>query len=95
VTPSPDLKVAAAVYPSPISFYFAPLKETVRVYDAPFRITQDVTLTLTPDMRRRAIAKDTVTILANLTYQACDDRVCFRPDSVTVQWAIALTPIER
>lgn len=95
LTASPDLKIAPPTYPSPRSFFFAPLKETVRVYDRPFRITQDVTLMLTQDLRRRALAKDTLTMLATLNYQACDDQVCFRPDAITAQWALTLTPIER
>lgn len=93
--PSADFKSALARYPPSRSFFFAPLKETVKVYDRPFRITQDITLALTPELRRRATNKETLAITGMLDYQACDDLVCYRPEDIAVQWAIALTPIER
>jgi hypothetical protein len=58
-------------------------------------MTQDVTLALTPELRRRATAKETLTITGTLDYQACDDAVCYRPDAVALQWTIQLVPIER
>lgn len=92
---SPDYKVMTATYPAATTFVFAPLKETVHVFDKPFRLTQDVTLTLTPSLRQRATNKETLTIAGHLEYQACDDKVCFRPETLALQWPIALTPIER
>jgi hypothetical protein len=73
-----------------VDFYYAPLRETVKVYDKPFRISQDVTLAATADLRRRAAAGEPLTITATLDYQACDDRVCYRPDSLTLTWTIPL-----
>ncbi len=92
---SPDYKASPASYPASRSFVFVPLKETVQVYDRPFRISQAVTLALTPSMRQRATARETFTVSGTLEYQACDDKVCFRPDSVPLQWTFTLTPIER
>ena len=93
--PSPDFRSGAARYPTPRDYVFAPLKERVKIYDRPFRILQDVTLALTPALRQRAAEKDTLTLTGTLEYQACDDKVCFRPDSVPLRWTISLTPIER
>lgn len=92
---SPDFKIGASRYPAPADYVFAPLKERVKVYDKPFRILQDVTLSLTPSLRQRASAKDTLMVSGTLDYQACDDKVCFRPDSLRLTWSIGLTPIER
>jgi hypothetical protein len=47
-------KVLSAEFPKGEKFYFAPLKLTQLVYSKPFRITQDVTLALTPAFRERA-----------------------------------------
>ena len=93
--PSPDFKAAAVRFPASREYRFAPLNERVQVFDRPFRILQDVTLALTPALRQRATAKESLTITGTLEYQACDDKVCFRPDSVPVKWTIGLTPIER
>ena len=92
---SPDFKTTPAKYPASTRYVFAPLKETVQVYDRPFRITQDVTLTLTPSMRQRATAGEMLTIAGTLESQACDDKVCYKPETVPVKWTIRLTPIER
>jgi hypothetical protein len=92
---SPDVAIGVAKYPAPREYVFGPLKERVQVFDRPFRITQDVMLALTPVLRQRAAAKETLTIAGMLEYQACDDKLCFRPDSVPLTWSIGLTPIER
>ena len=93
--PSADFKGGAVRFPSSREYYFAPLNERVQVFDRPFRILQDVTLALTPSLRQRATAKESLTITGTLEYQACDDKVCYRPDSVPLKWTIGLTPIER
>lgn len=92
---SADLKAGPSRYPSPRDYVFAPLNERVKVFDRPFRVFQDVTLTLTPALRQRAQAKAMLTVTGTLEYQACDDRVCFPPDSVALTWSLGLTPIER
>jgi DsbC/DsbD-like thiol-disulfide interchange protein len=83
------------VYPEPGTYYFAPLKETVRVYDKPFRLRQDVTLSLTASMRQRASAGETLRLGGTLEYQACDDKVCYRPQTIPVVWTLTLAPLGR
>ena len=93
--PSADFKVGPAKFPPPGSYYFAPLKETVKVYDKPVRILQDVTLGLAADLRKRATAKETLVITGALTYQACDDKVCYLKETIPVSWSMTLTPFVR
>jgi hypothetical protein len=95
IDPSPNLKAASARYPASKAFVFGPDKEKVQVFDAPFRISQDVTLTLTPAMRQLATAKGMLAMTGTLQYQACNDRVCFPPETLKLSWTVALTPIER
>ena len=90
---SPDWKVAAPVFPVPTPFV-DPVGERVQVYDRPFRIAENVTLTLTPSMRQRADARESLVVAGVLEYQACDDKICYRPETVQVQWNITLAPIE-
>lgn len=87
---SADYTAAPPKYPAPVDFYYAPLRETVKVYDKPFRIAQEVTLASTPELRKRAAAGETLTITATLDYQACDDAVCYRPDTLTLTWRVPL-----
>lgn len=74
------VKPSKALFPKASDYYFAPLEETFKVYDAPFRIRQDVTVTR---------IRTPLTITGTLRYQACDDLVCYRPDQVKLSWTIA------
>jgi AhpC/TSA family/Thiol:disulfide interchange protein DsbD, N-terminal len=88
---SADYTTTRAVYPAPRTVRL--LGDLVQVYNDPFRLTRDVTMTLTPDMRRRAATHATLTLKGALTYQACDETVCYPPDTVPLAWTITLTPI--
>ncbi|HXW03686.1 MAG TPA: protein-disulfide reductase DsbD domain-containing protein [Vicinamibacterales bacterium] len=81
IAASDGLIVHAPKFPAPEKYFFEPLKETQLVYSRPFRIVQDVTLARAPADRR-------VTVKGTLRYQACDDRVCYMPQSVGVVWEI-------
>jgi DsbC/DsbD-like thiol-disulfide interchange protein len=92
---SPDVRAAAPRFPPPGTYVFAPLKETVQVYDARFRVTQEVTLALSRELRQRAAARETLVIRGQLAYQACDDAVCYRPDTIPLTWRVRLVPLVR
>jgi len=92
---SADFKAEPAVYPVARSLYLEPIQQSVKVYENTFRITQRVTIELTPDLKRRAVAGDTLTIPATLKYQACDDVVCYRPETVKLTWQIKLATAAR
>ena len=83
--PSPRIVVAGkAAYPKSEILFFEPLNERVPVFEKPFRITQDITLA------RSAKAGSTLTVKGTVAYQACDDKVCFFPDSVPVSWTLTV-----
>ena len=71
----------------------AALNETQIVYSKPFRIDQDITLARTPAPRDRAKEDAAaVTIKGTLRYQACDDRICYLPANIPVEWTVRLSP---
>jgi DsbC/DsbD-like thiol-disulfide interchange protein len=82
--PQPEFRTGKLTYPKSESLYFAPLKETVPVFQKPFRLTHDVTVA------KSVKAGSTVTVSGTLDLQACDDEVCFIPESVPVSWTIAV-----
>lgn len=92
--PSSDFRASPAKYPDAQPLFLAPINQTAKVYDKPFKIEQEITLAGTAALVRRAAAKDTLVITGTLDYQACDDRVCYRPDSLAVSWKIGLIPNE-
>lgn len=73
------LTFGAQRFPEGEEYYFAPLNETVKVYSKPFTISQEVTA------GRGAPKGGEVKVAGTLRYQACDDKVCFPPQSAPVE----------
>ena len=82
--PQADVKVGKTTYPKSEMLFFEPLNETVPVYQKPFRLAQDVTL------GKSLKSGSTVTLAGTLEFQACDDKVCFVPESVPVSWTVTV-----
>lgn len=90
----PAFKAHPIAFPESDVYYFAPLDERVKVYSHPFRLVQELTLSLSQEMRARsAEAGATLTIRGEIRYQACDDQVCFMPATAPVEWTVALKPL--
>jgi hypothetical protein len=80
VTPVAGLKASPPVFPAGEDLFFGPLKETVKVYSAPFAIR--VPLLLEPRFRKGKISTtEDLPLRGSVSYQACNDRVCFPPQS--------------
>jgi len=77
---APQLKAGKLVYPKSETMVFA--DEKVAVFAKPFQLTQEVTL----DKSLKPGASVAVSAMVN--YQACDDKVCFPPESAPVSWTV-------
>jgi DsbC/DsbD-like thiol-disulfide interchange protein len=88
--PSPSLTVSDTFYPPPTMYHFKPLNEDVLVYERPFRLTLDIAAGATPAQQAVLKTQSRLTIKGQLTYQACDDRVCYLPAAVPFEWSIAI-----
>ena len=80
-------------YPASQVYEFKPLNERVPVYQKPFTLLQEIVLEGTPQAQAALRGKDMVTFKGALDYQACDDRVCFNPESVPLSWTFTLRPL--
>lgn len=91
----PGVVLRDAQYPKAEDYFFRPLNEHVPVYQRPFRIVQDVMLD--PSNTGVQALKDVTRLMiaGTFEYQACDDKVCFAPESIPLSWAIAVTPLDR
>lgn len=94
IDPQPDLIVHPLEYPKPEMLFFAPLAETVPVYQKPFRLVQDVTVSASPRAEARLKQAGTLTISGTVAYQACDDKVCFVPVTVPVSWTLDVKGVD-
>jgi DsbC/DsbD-like thiol-disulfide interchange protein len=82
IRPSSGVVVGETQYPKSEVFFFEPLAERVAVYQKPFRLTRTLTIAKTSKPNARVMVSGT------LDYQACDDRICFVPESVPVSWTV-------
>ena len=82
-------------YPASEIYFFRPLNERVPVYQKPFRLVQEVLLEGTSQAQASLQGKDSLTLAGNFEYQACDDKVCFNPETVPVTWTLSLRPLIR
>ncbi len=84
-----------SAFPAAEDYFFAPLNEHVPVYQRPFRIVQDLEIDPSPEASGALKDRREMRITATLAYQACDDKVCFAPQSAPITWTIALRPLDR
>ena len=95
VQQQPFVAVRDPQYPVSEDYFFKPLNEHVRVYQRPFRIVEDVVIGASAAAQTALKEKTSLTIDGTLSYQACDDRVCFTPQSIPLTWPVALRQLDR
>lgn len=93
ITPQPYMRVLPLRYPASQTYYFKPLKQHVPAYQKPFELVQDVLLEGTLPAQGALRGKQNITVTGALEYQACDEKICFNPDSIPLSWTLALRPM--
>ena len=89
----PFIRSLPLTYPPSEIYVFEPLNERVPVYQKPFKLIQNIVLEDGPETLAALRAGGTSpTVTGTLEYQACDDRICFRPVSIPLAWIIILRP---
>jgi len=86
IEPQPFLMIKETVYPRATPYYFKPLKETVDIFESPFRLLVEMTVS------SHAQVPASMMLNGALEYQACDDRECFLPESIPLRWTLAVKP---
>jgi DsbC/DsbD-like thiol-disulfide interchange protein len=81
------MKAKPLEYPPSEMYHFEPLDEIVPVYQKPFVLKQAVAVGAAA-----VKGKSTLTLSGSVSYQACDDRVCFRPASIPFTFEL---PVKR
>jgi peroxiredoxin len=91
--PTKYVRPQAAAYPPSETYEFKPLNERVPAYQKPFTLVQEVVLDGQASTRNALKDQASLTIGGALTYQACDDRLCYDPVTVPLSWTVGLKPI--
>ena len=95
IQPMLGLLVRDAEYPKAEDYFFKPLNEHVPVFQQPFRIVQDVAIDASAPGQAALKDRSVLTISGTLSYQACDDKLCFTPQSVPLSWTVNLRQLDR
>jgi peroxiredoxin len=95
VQPQPGLHIRAARYPPSEEYHFKPLNEHVQVYQRPFHIVQDIRIDASPQAQAALKDLTSMTIKGVLNYQACDDKMCFTPQTVPLNGTVTLRQLDR
>lgn len=90
VRPQPGLIVRKVTYPQAEKYVYAPLKQTIDVYEKPFRVVQELALDASPAGRAALKGASMLTMTGTLSYQACDEKICYPPRAVQMTWTVAL-----
>ena len=93
VLPSKYIRTFKTVYPKSEIYFFKPLNERVPTYQKPFTISQDIVLDGQASTRTALAKQTSMTIGGVLTYQACDDRLCYDAVTLPLSWTVGLKPI--
>jgi AhpC/TSA family/Disulphide bond corrector protein DsbC len=95
ITESDAAKAEAVKWPQSKTLHLDAIDETVPVYTGSFRIVRDIVFA--PDAKLKSLVneKGEITIHGTLRYQACDDKMCFIPASVPLDWTFHYQPLDR
>jgi peroxiredoxin len=91
--PAQYIRALAPAYPPSEIYFFKPLNERVPTYRKPFTIRQEVVLDGQASTRTALTNETSLTIGGALSYQACDDRLCYDPVTLPLSWTVGLKPI--
>lgn len=85
----------AATYPKSEKLYLKAIDETVPAYRNHFHITREITLAQEDKLKPAVDSTGHLTVEGSLRYQACDDRVCYIPQTLPLKWTFRYQPLDR
>jgi hypothetical protein len=91
---APAAAVHPAVFPRSQKLYLKAIAETVPAYRGHFRLIRDVTIVPQDQLRPVLDSSGRFTVPGSLRYQACDDRVCYIPQELRLNWTFRLVLLQ-
>ena len=85
IEPSRSMKISAVRYPEAKKLHLEAIDETVPVYEGSFTLTTEAFVL-------PAAKLGDVIVNGKLSYQTCDDKICYLPVTIPVTWTVKVTP---
>jgi hypothetical protein len=73
-------------YPDSENLHLPAVQETLPVYSGTIRLTRDLTIGQGREIRPFLSAEGKLTVEGSFRYQACDDKFCYPPKTIPIQW---------
>ena len=95
LAPNPLARYEPVQYPESEIYHFEPLDEHVPVYQERFMLLQEIVMSGDAEAESIMAELGALTFSGTLDYQACDDEICFLPQSIPVSFTLDLTMPDR
>lgn len=95
----PEINLRPTQYPKSKVLFLPAIHEQVPVFDGKFKISQDVVISYSEGFieslrtEKNSVGRS-ITLKGILSYQACDESICYLPDQVQVSWDLVVTPLD-
>ncbi len=89
------VSVFDAAYPQSHNLHLPAIGEIVPVYEGRFRLTRDVLLGQPDELKHLLDSDGALLLRGKLRVQACDDKVCYLPEQLDVEWRLELEAHDR
>ncbi len=90
LNPNPSVSYKPVAYPESEIYHFEPFDEHVPVYQHPFTLLQEVLVEASTEAQAELAKLDALTLTGTFDYQACDDAICYNPESVPLSFTLDL-----
>ena len=91
----PAAKRHAFKYPDSEMLRLEAIGETVPVYRGQVRIVREITFGPEAALKPLVTANEELTVKGSFRYQACDDRKCYVPQNVALEWRFKYQGLDR
>jgi hypothetical protein len=82
-------------YPASQKLHLKAINETVPVYRGRVRITREITFGPENAVRPLVTPTGELILKGSLRYQACDDRKCYLPETLPLEWRFHFEGLDR
>jgi hypothetical protein len=82
-------------YPTAEMLHLKAIGETVPVYRGHLRLRREITFGQEPALKQLASIAGELIVKGSFRYQACDDRKCYLPENVPLEWHFHFVALDR
>ena len=95
IADSPAIKVFPVSFPASKNLHLQAIDETVPVFEGQFKLVRDITIGADAKVKLALSADGNLIVKGAFRYQACDDRMCYLPQTVPVTWTLRYEALDR